>query len=43
MGDAVDYHTNDVQHHSSALPHLDDSSNPTDVTYRFVRMQYPGE
>lgn len=43
VGDAVDYHTNDVQHHSWALPHLDDSGNPTDVTYRFVRMQYPGE
>ncbi|WP_237082573.1 amidase domain-containing protein [Mycobacteroides abscessus] len=43
MGDAVDYHTNDVQHHSWALPHLDDSGNPTDVTYRFVRMLYLGE
>ncbi|PVA22673.1 amidase domain-containing protein [Mycobacteroides abscessus] len=43
VGDAVDYHTNNVQHHSWALPHVDEQGNPTNVTYRFVHMQYPGD
>lgn len=42
-GDAVDYHTNDVQHHSWALPHTGDDGQTNAVTYRFIHLQYPGD
>lgn len=45
VGDLVDYHTNDTQHHSWALPAKDENGNVLHkaVTYTFIHMKYPGE